>query len=95
MAFLGVVAILPESLKPDIRERLAEQQNMPLLEQLRAVLSRRVLTMIVAMGFLFMTAWALLEAILGFWADAKFDYGPRHVGFLMVWMGVFGVIVQV
>lgn len=94
VAFIGIVVLLPESLKPELRARLAQQKPVSLLQQISTVLSRRVLVMFVAMGFFFVSAWALLESILGFWANALFNFGPTHVGYLLVWMGTISVFIQ-
>jgi DHA1 family tetracycline resistance protein-like MFS transporter len=94
VACLGIFVWLPESLKPDVRARLAQQKQVPLLQQISTVMSRRVLVMFVAIGFFFVSAWALLEAIMGFWAQAEFNYGPTHVGYLLVWMGTISVFIQ-
>ena len=94
VAFIGVLTILPESLSTDARQRVADKPAIPIFTHMWTVLSRPALAMLVGMGFLFVTAWALLESIMGFFADARFDYGPEALGYLTAWMGIIGVIVQ-
>jgi len=94
LACIGVITILPESLTEEARRRFASQPSRSLLAQLETVLSRPSVAMLVLIGFVFIAAWAGLEATFGFWAQAEFGFGPEPVGWLLAGTGVVGVIVQ-
>ncbi len=94
IAFLGVIFFLPESLKPEIRERLAQAPKVDLSERFRIALSRPVLSMLIIISLLFVTAFAVFEVIYPLWANYILDYGPRQIGFMLTYVGVISVIVQ-
>lgn len=94
VAVVGVVLFLKESLAPEMRVAKTHAPKLPLLERLRAGLGRKVLTLLVAIGFLAITAWALFETVFALWANAVFTYGPAQIGYVLTFMGVISVTVQ-
>jgi|TARA_B110000438_G_scaffold271861_1_gene290099 DHA1 family tetracycline resistance protein-like MFS transporter len=94
VALIGVITALPESLSPEIRERIRNKPKILLPDQLRLTLSRKALVLIIAITFFLTMAFAVLEVILGLWAYDVLSYGPRDIGLLLTYVGVIGVVVQ-
>jgi DHA1 family tetracycline resistance protein-like MFS transporter len=94
IAFFGVIFFLPESLKPEIREKLAHAPKVALSEKLRMALARPVLSMLIIVSLLFITAFAAFEVIYPLWVNLLLDYGPQQIGFLLTYVGIISVIVQ-
>lgn len=94
VALLGVIFVLPESLSQEIRDQIRDRPKTSIAAKLRAVFGRRVLTVLVLVGFMVTMAWALLEVSLALWANAVLSFGPRDIGLLLTYVGVIGVIVQ-
>lgn len=91
---VGVVLFLKESLAPEMRAARRNQPRLPLGRKLRTAFGRRVLVLLVAAGFMTITAWALFETVFALWANAVFNYGPAQIGYVLTFMGIVGVIVQ-
>jgi len=94
VATVGVLLFLKESLAPEIRAAKTPAPKLPLAEKLRAAFGRKLLALLVAIGFLAITAWALFETVFALWANAVFTYGPAQIGYVLTFMGVISVIVQ-
>jgi len=94
IAAAGVVLFLKESLGPEARAALAAQPRLTFREKLRATFQRHTLIMLIATGFLTLTAWALFETVYALWVSAAFQYGPAEIGYVLTLMGVIGVLVQ-
>ena len=94
VAAIGVLLFLKESLAPEMRAAKRDTPRLSLSEKLRATLGRKVLALLVAVGFMTITAWALFETVFALWANALFTYGPAQIGYVLTFMGVIGVIIQ-
>jgi DHA1 family tetracycline resistance protein-like MFS transporter len=93
-AAMGTVLILKESLPADIRAAHALQPKLPLRQKLQTAFGRSALAMLVAAGFLTVTAWAQFETVFALWANAVFRYGPAQIGYVLTFMGVISVLIQ-
>lgn len=91
IAALAVPLFLKESLNREARTQAAPP---PLGERLRTTFARRTLMVLVIVGFLTITAWALFETVFALWANAVFAYGPAQIGYVLTLMGVISVIIQ-
>jgi len=94
VALVGVLFFLPESLSPEIREKIRQQSKVPLGQRLSVALSRRTLALLVVIGFTITMAWALLETTLALWANRLLSFGPQDIGLVLTYVGVIGVVVQ-
>jgi DHA1 family tetracycline resistance protein-like MFS transporter len=94
VAALGAQFALKESLTAEVRARLALRPKLDLGARLKATFSRGALIMLVAVGFLTVTGWAQLEAVFALWANARLDYGPRDVAYVLTFVGVITVAIQ-
>jgi len=88
-AFVGVVVLLPESLRPGIarapRSRVAALQN---------ALARPVLARLLAVFFLVILAFSGMETTFAWWAMAQFHWGPRATGFVFFYVGLLSASLQ-
>ena len=94
LALIGVIVFLPESLSPEIRAKIRNKPKTSLLSQLNLTLTRKVLTLIIAIGFMVTMSFAVLEVTLALWANDVLDFGPQDIGLLLAYVGVVIVIVQ-
>ncbi len=92
--FYGLL-VLPESLAPAQRSRRFEWKHanpvgsLGLLRQYPRVLPLAVVI------FLFHLAHYVYPSVFVLYADHRYDWGPRDVGWVLAIVGVFSVIVQV
>lgn len=93
IAAFGVVAFLKESLPSDTASA-ARRYRATVREKLLVIAGRKSLLMLIAVGFLTITAWAQFETVFALWANAVFTYGPREIGFIVGFMGVVNAVVQ-
>jgi DHA1 family tetracycline resistance protein-like MFS transporter len=84
---------LKESL-PAADARRAVEKRATWRDKLHAASERRTLSMLVATGFLIITAWAQFETVFGLWINRAFAFGPREIGFVFGFMGAINVLVQ-
>ncbi len=91
IAALGVAVLLKESLPADAAARARRASGG---EKIRAIAGRGPLLMLVAAGFLVITAWAQFETVFALWANAIFAYGPRDIGLILGFMGIVNAAVQ-
>src|SRR5207244_1714929 len=94
LATLGAQLALKESLTLEIRNRLASRPKVKLQARLKTTFARAALIMLVAVGFLTVTGFAQLEAIFALWANERLHFGPREVAFVLAFIGIVLVIVQ-
>jgi DHA1 family tetracycline resistance protein-like MFS transporter len=85
--------VLPESLPPEKRAQFSWNRASPIgaLGLLRARPAVLGLAMVTFLGFL---AHEVLPATFVLYADHRYDWGPREVGFTLGVVGVCGAIVQ-
>lgn len=85
---------LKESLTPEQRARATHGEQPGGFVAAKQVLRRPVMFRLVFVGFLVFFAMALFETIMPFWAKARFDWGPRDVGYCFTYLGLVVTIVQ-
>jgi DHA1 family tetracycline resistance protein-like MFS transporter len=95
LAAIGAQFALKESLTDEIRLRLSQRSRLNLGTRLRATFSRAALIMLVAVGFLTVTGWAQLESVFALWANQRLQFGPRNVAFVLSFVGIVSVAIQV
>lgn len=91
---VGAALFLKESLPPEARARHAEGPQVGQFEAIRRVLSRPVLAQFVVVGLLVYLAMSVFETIFPLWANARFEWGPREVGFSFMYLGILVSAVQ-
>ncbi len=95
LACFCVVRFLPESMPVEKRAALtAGKPGKSFSEQLRAVMRVDVLWKLAIVSFLFFVSWTQLLSIFALWANRVFEQGPAQIGFLFMYMGLVGSIVQ-
>ena len=60
----------------------------------RQILSRPILAPMVLMGFLVFFAMTNFETTFPLWADAGFEWGPKQVGFIFMYLGFVVMVTQ-
>jgi DHA1 family tetracycline resistance protein-like MFS transporter len=94
VAFLGTVFILPESLKPEIREQLKNRPHVSRWTQFKKITERTGLLLVFLAAFAFGTGGSVFETTFPLWADAALDFGPREVGLTLSFSAVVMVVMQ-
>jgi DHA1 family tetracycline resistance protein-like MFS transporter len=85
---------LKESLVPEKRAKGATDGKPGGLVAAKRVFGRPVLARLVLLGFMVYFAMALFETIMPLWAQARFEWGPREVGYSFTYLGLVVAIVQ-
>lgn len=93
-ATVGAMAFLKESLTPEVRAKLADRPRATLDEKMRATMKRTALVLLVGAGFIVVTAFAQFETVFALWAYDVLSFGPRQAGFVLMFIGVIGTVVQ-
>lgn len=94
VGLLCILFLLPESLKPEDRADYHDAAGISIPEQVRTTLRLPSVAMISTVSFLLYAAWSMLLAIFALWANRVLGQGPREIGFLFMYMGMIGTIVQ-
>lgn len=94
VGLLCILFLLPESLKPEDRADHHDAAGISIPEQVRTTLRLPSVAMISTVSFLLYAAWSMLLAIFALWANRVLGQGPREIGFLFMYMGMIGTIVQ-
>jgi DHA1 family tetracycline resistance protein-like MFS transporter len=85
---------LKESLPPEKRVGARTDGKPGGFGAAKQVLRRPILARLVMLGFLVYFAMALFETIMPLWAQARFEWGPREVGYSFTYLGLVVAIVQ-
>jgi MFS transporter, DHA1 family, tetracycline resistance protein len=88
-AFLGIVALLPESIK--IGRQLIEKGR---IGAARAALAQPTLARLLLIFFLVILAFSGMETIFAWWAIDQFGWGPRPTGFVFCFVGLLSALMQ-
>jgi len=88
------LALLKESLKPEVRARLAERPRPSRLGLFKDALDNPAVGMLIGLSFLATFAFAGLEATFALWSKRQFGWGPAQNGYLFAFIGILGAIVQ-
>jgi len=85
---------IEESLPPEKRVKASAGQAPGGFTAAKQVFHRPILARLVMVGFLVYFAMALFETIMPLWARARFDWGPRDVGYSFTYLGLVVTLVQ-
>ncbi len=88
-AFLGVIALLPESLAAG-RARSSRGR----IAAARGALAQPVLARLLVVFFLVILAFSGMETTFAWWAIAQFGWGPRPIGFVFFYVGLLSALMQ-
>jgi MFS transporter, DHA1 family, tetracycline resistance protein len=91
---LMAVFLLPESLRPDLRRRVAQPGIVARFRLLVRVSRDTGLGVLYLAFFLITLAFAALEATLSLWADRRWELTPAQVAYLFAYLGVVVTIAQ-
>lgn len=94
IALLGTIFILPESLKPEIREKLKNKPHVSRWAQFKKVSARGGLFLLFMAALAFGTGGSVFETTFPLWGDAAMDFGPREVGWSLSYAAVIMVTMQ-
>lgn len=92
LASLLVIAWLPETLTPEARERARQQETRG--HALQRAFARPGMPALLLIALLAMSGFAMMEGTFSLMAHARFDFGPKQVGWLFAFVGVCIVIYQ-
>jgi MFS family permease len=88
-AFLGVIALLPESLAAG-----GARSSRGRVAAARGALAQPVLTRLLVVFFLVILAFSGMETTFAWWAIAQFGWGPRPIGFVFFYVGLLSALMQ-
>jgi DHA1 family tetracycline resistance protein-like MFS transporter len=94
LALLGTVFLLPESLKPEVREKLKNRPHVSRWEQFGKIRARTGLFLLFMAALAFGTGGSVFETTFPLWAAAALDFGPRDVGWALSYAAVVLVFTQ-
>jgi len=94
IAFVLTLAVLKESLSPEIRTRLANRASQTRRQQFIQAITNPVVTQLLLISFLATFAFAGLEATFAMWSRRQFGWGPEQNGYLFAFIGVLGATIQ-
>ena len=97
LTMFAILIFLKESLPPERRSHYEHEDPAkagPPKQSVREILSRPVLALMVLMGFLVFFAMTNFETTFPLWADAAFEWGPRQVGFIFMYLGFIVMVTQ-
>ena len=94
LALIGTVFHLPESLKPEVREKLKNRPHVSRWEQFNKVRARSGLFLIFMAALAFGTGGSVFESTFPMWGAAAMDFGPRDVGLALSFAAVVLVTLQ-
>jgi DHA1 family tetracycline resistance protein-like MFS transporter len=92
VALMAVALGLPESLTAEQRARHADQRAPR--TAWRQLINRPALAMLVGTILLVTIAHSMLESIVAIWAMDRFGFGPRQIGFYLLFLGALMVSMQ-
>ncbi len=93
-AFAIALAILKESLSPEIRARLAAKPARTRWVQFREALMRPGIRLFLAIGFLATFVFAGMETTFAMWSRRQFGWGPEQNGYLFACVGLLSAAIQ-
>ncbi|MBT6095339.1 MAG: MFS transporter [Rhodospirillaceae bacterium] len=94
VAWVLGLALLKESLAPEIRERLAARPKETRRQMFKSALTHPNVGLLIGISFLATVAFAGLEATFAMWTKRQFGWGPEQNGYIFAFVGVLGVLVQ-
>jgi DHA1 family tetracycline resistance protein-like MFS transporter len=83
---------LPETVTPDHPARASAATGR--WSQLSAALKQRRLAFVLAIYFLFITAFSIMTTSFALFTMYRFGYDAAHNGYLFMYVGILGVVIQ-
>jgi DHA1 family tetracycline resistance protein-like MFS transporter len=94
LALVLGIFLLKESLKPEIRARIAARPRATRTKMFKDALTHPGVGLLIGLSFLATFAFAGLEATFALWSKRQFGWGPAQNGYLFALVGILGAIVQ-
>jgi len=94
VAWLCLLAFLPESLKPEHRSHAAGNEALPMSVQLRGAFANGTFTMLSIIALLLYVSWSALLSIFALWTNRVLELGPRDIGLIFMYSGFVGAVCQ-
>lgn len=94
LALMGTIFFLPESLKPEMMEKLKNRPQMSRWQSFEKVRAKTPLFMLFMAALFFGTGGSVFESSFPLWAKAAMDFGPRDVGMALSFAAVVMVVMQ-
>lgn len=89
LAFFGVMRFVRET-----RHLHSDAPQRGRLEGLRDAFRNPVIWRVISVSLISVGGFAGMEASFGLWADARFGWGPREIGFCFMAIGIVGAFAQ-
>jgi len=96
LAFANAILLyftLPETVTPDHPARASAATGRG-WGQLLAALKQRRLTFVLSIYFLFITAFSMMTTSFALFTMYRFGYDAAHNGYLFMYVGILGVVIQ-
>jgi DHA1 family tetracycline resistance protein-like MFS transporter len=93
VALCGTV-FLSESLTPARRAALAQNPRPGRIVATKRVFAKPALKQLILSFFLITTAMAMMETSFTIWVNARFGWGPNHVGYIFAYIGIVLAAIQ-
>lgn len=94
IAFVMTVATLPESVSPEVRERLRAMPRQSRWRQLRRSLTQPAVLLLILLSFLAHFVFAGMETTFAMWSRRQFGWGPEQNGYVFAFIGVISAAIQ-
>lgn len=94
LAFVLALFVLPESLPPEQRARLASESAGGRRTSFRQALARPQVGLLIALAFLAVFVFAGMEATFAMWSRRQFGWGPEQNGYLFAFVGLLSAGIQ-
>jgi DHA1 family tetracycline resistance protein-like MFS transporter len=94
LALAGTVAMLPESLKPEMIEKLKARPHASRWQSFEKIRTKAGLFMMFLAALAFGTGGSVFESSFPLWGKDAMDLGPRQVGWALSFAGVIMVAMQ-
>jgi DHA1 family tetracycline resistance protein-like MFS transporter len=93
-ALMGTVFFLPESLSPELREKLKLRPKVSRWQQFNKIRTRSGLFLLFMAALAFGTGGSVFETTFPLWAARAMDFGPQDVGLALSFAAVVLVFTQ-
>ncbi len=94
LALMGTIFFLPESLKPEVREKLKSRPQVSRWQLFNKIRARSGLFLMFMAALAFGTGGSVFESTFPLWGAAAMDFGPRDVGAALSFAAVVLVTLQ-
>lgn len=94
VAFVLTVALLKESLPPEVRAKRSTQPRQSRLKQFQAAFGEPGTAMLIFLSFLATFVFAGMETTFAMWSRRQFGWGPEQNGYLFAFIGVIAALLQ-